>query len=478
MIVVWGLLALLAVLLTVILVRAASFKPATESKAEPLSLAVDEDAAIRRFADLIRFRTVSSTDKRREDPKEFRKLRDYLIASYPDVTAACTREDVGDRGILYRWKGREEGSPSVLMAHYDVVPADTSQWREPPFDGVIRDGELWGRGTLDTKGTLHGIMEAAQAMIRRGFVPEHDVYLAFGGDEEILGTGASDIVALLQKRGITPAFVLDEGGAIVERAFPGVTKPAAVVGIAEKGTACVELTAKGKGGHASAPLPRQALGCLGRALDRLQTHPMPFTLTKPALELFDTLGRHSTFPYRVIFANLWCFGPLLNLICKQSGGEMNALVRTTCALTMAQGSDAFNVLPAQAKASVNLRLICTDDIDRAMARMKKIIADENVTLRLIAGENASRVSATHDEPWNRLDEAIRAAYPGTVVTPYLMLASSDSRHYSKICDHVFRFSGMPLTREQRGLIHNADERLPVSQVKDTVAFYASLLARC
>jgi len=474
----WLLLLALIAFVAVLLIRTAAFKPAEKPAVEKADYPVDEDAAIRRFQELIRFPTVSHMDEAQENAKAFTDLQQYLTTAYPNVTAACPREILGRRGMLYRWQGKCSDNPSVLMAHYDVVPVEESEWQEPPFSGIIKDGELWGRGTLDTKGTMHGILEAAEMLIARGFVPQNDVYFAFGGDEEIFGGDAPAITAELQKRGIQPAFVLDEGGAIVENVFPGVTKPAAVIGIAEKGAVCVDITAKGHGGHASAPPASQAMGRLGRALSKLEKKPMPFTLTKPALEMFDVMGRESTFLFRLIFANLWCFAPVLSLICRLSGGELNALVRTTCALTMAQGSKAYNVLPTQATAGVNLRLICGDTIESAMSRMEKIIGDDSITLKYVSGENASRISETGDEAWNRLESAISAAYPGVIVSPYLMLAGSDSRHYSKFCDHVFRFSGMPLTKEQRGLIHNANERIPVSLIKGTVTFFAAVLERC
>lgn len=478
MIALWIALAALLVLIAVLVIRAAAFKPAPKAPVAPAAYPVDETAATTRFQELIRFRTVSNMDPSLEDAAEFTQLQEYLTTAYPAVTAACPREILGRRGMLYRWQGKSDKNPSVLMAHYDVVPVEEAEWQEPPFSGLIKDGELWGRGTLDTKGTMHGILEAAEMLISQGFVPKNDVYFAFGGDEEIFGGDAPAIVQELQKRGIQPAFVLDEGGAIVENVFPGVKKPAAVIGIAEKGAICVDVTAKGKGGHASAPPTRQAMGRLGRALHRLETKAMPFTLTKPALEMFDVMGRESTFLFKLIFANLWFFAPVLNLICKMSGGELNALVRTTCALTMAQGSKAYNVLPTQATAGVNLRLICGDTIETAMARMQKIIKDDSVSLQYVSGENPSRVSQTGDEAWHRLEEAISAAYPGVIVSPYLMLAGSDSRHYSKICDHVFRFSGMPLSKEQRGLIHNANERIPLNLIKDTISFFAAVLERC
>lgn len=475
---VWLLLGLLVLWLAVIVVRALQFKPYPMEKTEAENFPVDEKRALERFQAMIRLKTVSYPDEKLEDPQTFADFQKLLAEAYPAVTKTCPREILGRRGMLYHWKGKSSAKPSVLMAHYDVVPVNENEWQEPPFGAVVKDGELWGRGTLDTKGTLHGVMEAAEMLIGQGFVPENDVYFAFGGDEEIFGGDAPAIVEELKKRGIHPEFVLDEGGAIVDGVFPGVSKSAALIGTAEKGTVSVDMTASGKGGHASAPASRQALGILGRALSRIQDHAMPFTLTPPAREMFDILGRESSFGYKLLFANLWCFGPLLDLVCRRSGGELNALVRTTCALTMAQGSKAFNVLPSTAHAGINLRLISGDTIEAAIARLKTIVDDPSVEVKLVSGGEPSTVSQTGDEPWNRLKSAIGAAYPGVLVSPYLMLAGSDSRHYGPISEHVYRFSGMPMSKEQRGLIHNANERIPVAQLKDTICFFAEVMKRC
>lgn len=471
----WIVCIVVAAFLAVIVIRAALFRPKHEKAVREDLVDVNEEAALERLQQMIRLRTVSYPDASKEDSQAFLDFQALLNDAYPAVAKACPREILGRRGMLYHWKGKSDRQPSVLMAHYDVVPVKEEEWSQPPFSAVCKDGELWGRGTLDTKGTLHGVMEAAEILISQGFVPENDIYLAFGGDEEIFGGDAPSIVEELHKRGIHPAFVLDEGGAIVQNVFPGVSKSAALIGTAEKGAICVDLVAKGKGGHASAPAKRQALGTLGRALCRVQAHAMPFTLTKPAREMFDILGRESTFGYKLLFANLWCFSPLLNLVCKASGGELNALVRTTCALTMAEGSKAYNVLPSAATAGINLRLVSGDTIEAATERLQRIIGDDQVEVRFVSGENPSAVSLTGDEPWNRLKAAIGAAYPGVLVSPYLMLAGSDSRHYGKISEHVYRFSGMPLSKEQRGLIHNANERIPVSHLKPTIQFYAQVM---
>ena len=476
--VLWILLALILVFLAIIVARALAFQPKSEPKVENVPFPVDAEKAASHLRQMVRLKTVSSRDDSQVDLKEFEKFQALLKELYPNVYRACEYERVSKHGILLKWSGRSAQSPSVLMAHYDVVPVNEAEWEEPPFEGVIKDGELWGRGTLDTKCTLLGVMEAAESLIERGFVPANDVYFAFGGDEECMGGDAPAIVDELERRGVRPAFVLDEGGAIVENVFPGVKEPAALIGIAEKGSAFVDITAKGKGGHASAPPAKQSVGLLARALERLASHPMPFTMTPPAAEMFDLMGRHSTFALKLIFANPWCFRPVLNMICKASGGEMNALVRTTCALTRLHGADAYNVLPNESRAGVNLRVICGETIPQAQARMERIISDKDVSVTVVDGNNPSPISPTNGEPWERLGAAIRQTYPGVLVSPYLMLACSDSRHYCRICQNVYRFSGMPLSKEQRGMLHNRNERIPLKLLPDTVAFFGRVLLRC
>ena len=469
------LLVFLAVFFMVLTVRAVQFRPLETDSPQPMLIAVEEDAAAKRLQAMIRLRTISDLDDTQVDQQAFADFRALLPSLYPKVHEVCSREMIGAHGMLYIWKGSSSDEPSVFMSHYDVVPVNEADWEEPPFSGNIKNGELWGRGTLDTKGTLHGILEAAEILLAQGFTPKNDIYFAFGGDEEIMGKDAPAIVETLKSRGITPAFVLDEGGAVVDGVFPGVKRSAAMVGIAEKGSVFMDITATGKGGHASAPPTQQSLLTLSRALERLARKPMPFTLTKSAVEMFNVLGRHSSFGYKLIFANLWCFAPLLDWICRKSGGELNALVRTTCAFTRMKASEAYNVLPTSATAGLNLRLISGDTAQAVKARMERIIGDPSVTLTIRQGMEASKISDTYDDSWNRLDSAIRQTYPEALVTPYLMLAASDSRHYCQISDHVLRFSGMPLSKEQRGLIHNANERIPLDYLKNTIGFFARVL---
>lgn len=474
----WILIIALILLIAVLLARAARFTPKPEAAVPASEEKVDRAKAVEHLQRLIRCRTVSYRDKAMEDEKSFAELEALLPELFPHVHAQCGFEKLGSRSLLFHWKGKSEGEPAVLMAHYDVVPVNEDAWAKPAFDGVIENDVLWGRGTLDTKGTFLGVLEAADNLIAEGFQPEHDLYFAFAGDEEVSGEGAPTIVRWFQERGVTPAFVLDEGGAVVENVFPGVKTPCALIGTGEKGPLDVKLTLDSAGGHSSTPPPHTPVGELAKAVARVEDHPFPFTLTPPAAEMFDTLGRRSTFLYRLIFANLWCFKPVLSLICKKSGGELNALVRTTVAFTQMQGGAASNVLPPHAWVGANLRLIGDETVESAKAYLEKTIANGKIKVEVVYGMNPSRISRTDTEEWQKLSAAIRGTWTDAVVSPYLMLACSDSRHYGAISDRVYRFSAMALTKEERGLIHSNNERIPLEKIEQTVAFYQRLMRTC
>ena len=335
----------IGLLLAVILLRAVFFTPKKQPPVSNEAITFDKDAAVTALQELIKCKTISYNDPALEDDGEFKKLIAKLPGLYPRVFDVCSFQELPDRAILLRWPGKSESAPTVLMAHYDVVPVDESKWEKPPFAGIIENGVLWGRGTLDTKVTMNGALSAANHLIAQGFTPENDIYFAFSGGEEINGKGAANIVEYFIKHHIQPALVVDEGGGVVEKVFPGVKEPCGLIGIAEKGMINVQYSVKSGGGHASAPPVKTPLTTLSQACLSIIKHPFKMHLTKPAAEMFDTLGRHSGFALKLVFANLWLFKPVLDMICKSSGGEMNALVRTTTAFTQAQGSDARNVIP-------------------------------------------------------------------------------------------------------------------------------------
>ena len=474
----WIVVAIIALFVAVLLIRAAMFRPApqTDEAVEPVDF--DREAAIDALAELVRCRTISYSDHSLEDDAEFEKLIGLLPKLYPNVVKTCPMQRMEDRALLFRWQGKSNGAPSVLMAHYDVVPIEEDKWTKPAFDALIENGLMWGRGTLDTKVTFNGILFAAENLIKQGFVPENDIYFAFSGGEEVNGKGASNIVDWFEANGIVPEMVLDEGGGVVENVFPGVKAPCAVVGIAEKGMLNLKYSINSGGGHASAPAPKTPIGKLAKAVTRLEKKPFKSHLTKPVLEMFDTLGRHSTFLYRIIFANLWCFKGVLDLICKKSGGELNALVRTTVAFTQMSGSKAPNVIPPTAWMVSNSRLNPMDSVESAVEYIRSVIDDKDIGLEVGEHMEPSPISRTDCIGWQRVASAAARTWQGSIVSPYLMVQCSDSRHYGRISDRVYRFSAMDLTKEERGCIHGNDEHIRLEVIGRAVEFFYRVIKQC
>ncbi|MBQ6947373.1 MAG: M20/M25/M40 family metallo-hydrolase, partial [Clostridia bacterium] len=281
-----------------------------------------------------------------------------------------------------------------------------------------------------------------------------------------------------EDNGITPALVVDEGGAVVENVFPGVKAPCGMVGIAEKGMINVRYSVRSGGGHASAPKPKTPVDTLASACCKLVRKPFKSHLTAPAAKMFDTLGRHSTFLYRMIFANLWLFYPVLDMLCKKTGGELNALMRTTVAFTQMNGSSAPNVIPPAASMVSNIRLNPQDTVESAMAYIRKTIDDDSVELEVMHGMDPSRISRTDCPAWDKVAGAVASTWKGCLVSPYLMVQCSDSRHYGRISDRVYRFSAMDLTAEERATIHGNNERIRLETVCKAVEFFIRLMRQC
>ena len=471
----WIILGLIVVFIVVVMERTILFVPEKREKVEAEEISLDEDKIVKDMVAMIRCKTVSNRDSKLVDWDEFEKFEAEIKMRFPKLFEIAKFEKVGKTGLLFQITGKSSASPSVCMAHYDVVPVEEEGWSKPAFDGLIEDNLIWGRGTLDTKGTLCGVLEAVEMLLKEGYEPKNDLYLAFSGEEEIDGESCKEIVAYLEGHGVKPAIVLDEGGAVVENVFPGVEKECALIGVAEKGSVSVDFTLESNGGHASTPPVKTVMGQLSRAVVNVEKHPFRRQMTKPVQDIFDILGRESSFLYRMIFANLWCFGPLLDVYARISGGEMNALMRTTVAVTKMEGSKAYNVMPSKGSMGLNMRLLGDDTVDSAMAYLKKVIKNDKIEATVVSGMNPSPVSDINCMEYTKLKEAIHMTWPDAVVSPYMMMACSDSRHYCRITDRVYRFSAMKLSKEERGMIHGNDERIPIPTLVKTVEFYVRLL---
>lgn len=490
----WTIISLLAAFVAILLIRAALFKPVQKCPGAVAALqhlsASDRLVFAERFAEMLCCRTIhperAGEDWSPDDYSEFVRFRDLLEKYYPLVHQQLKRELVMGHSLLYHWPGRSSDQPMVLMAHYDVVPAEAEQWSFPPFAGIIDNDKIWGRGSLDTKCTLFGALEAAEKHLAEGFIPAQDIYFAFGHDEETMGSGAPAIVELLKSRNIKPAAVLDEGGAIVTGVFPGGKKPIAAVGLSEKGLTDIEVVLEGSGGHASTPGRITPLAVLSKIILRLDKKPFPAFMPGEVKEMFNILGRHMPFGLKIVFANLWCFKPLLLAALPLIGRELNALCRTTSVFTMAEASKAANVIPDRVRAVANIRLSASDTCDSALdylteqARQASLSARQSddplkLSVKRIYGHNPSPSTSPDSEAYRKLARVVSSVFHDTLVTPYIMLGASDSRHFCAICDNVLRFSPVKMSREELRSIHGVNEYISIDQLQGVVDFYYNFI---
>ncbi len=322
------------------------------------------------------------------------------------------------------------------------------------------------------------MLESVEELLKRGFTPKHDIYLSFGGDEETRGESTPFIVEYFEKNNIEIGMVLDEGGAVVNGVFPGVKQSIAVVGTSEKGIMDLHFDMKSGGGHASTPPKHTVVGKLSKAMVKMENHTFKMRLSGAGQEMLETLAKESILPVRVIFANLWLFSPLLSLATKLMGGDLNAIVRTTFALTMMQGSDTPNVIPPSASMIANLRIIPGETVDSVIETAQKVVNNKDINIYATDYFNPSINSDTSCAGYKKLQQTIEETWDNTIASPYLMLACSDSRHYSRISDKVFRFSAMELSKEERGYIHGHNERISIDNLIKTVVFYIRLMKKC
>ncbi len=434
---------------------------------------------VERFRALLQIPTISRLDTGMTQWQHFERFVTLLPRLYPGVHKSLEREIVAEHSLLYRWAGKSAEAPTVLLAHYDVVAASDERWEHPPFAAELvetPDGtELWARGALDDKGALVSILEAVERCVADGLVPANDIYLSFGHDEETVGTGSQAIVALLASRGIRPAMVVDEGGAVVENIFPGVSGPIAVVGVSEKGITSVELSVVQDGGHASTPPRLSATARLARAIVRLNAAPFRARFSKTNLEMIRTVGAHARQPYRWLFTNQWLTRGILLALFSRLGDETRAMVRTTAVVTRLSGSDAENALAEKATATVNMRVAVGSTVDESVAHIRRSIRDDRVEVTARNPSEPSPISPTVGPQWDAVRRAIETTFTGVIVTPYIQLGASDSRHFTGICDSVYRFTPFEMSLAERGTLHAVNERIRVDTWLRGIEFYAALI---
>lgn len=477
-----GLLSVFLLLVIVLVVRAVT-ATSVQPPVVPLTVPeVDADAAAARLAESVRFRTIAAPAGQPFEPAPFVAYHEWLDATFPAVRDGLLKEVVAGHSLLYTWKGMDPSLPPLLLlAHQDVVPVEEStlaDWEQPPFDGVVADGWIWGRGTLDDKVSMVAILEAIEGLWSRGFQPKRTVILAFGHDEEVAGEGAKAMADLLGKRGVAPMLVLDEGLAVTHGIVPGLTQPAALVGLAEKGYLSVELSVEGEGGHSSMPPPHTAVGVLAEAVTRLEANPMPSRLEGPLREMLVSLGPEMGFVNRLVFRNLWLLGGVVRGQLEASYST-NASIRTTTAVTMFQGGVKENVLPQEAKAVVNFRIFPGETREDVLRHVEATIADDRVSVRPMGGIGGDPPPiSTMDSPgWQQLTSTVRQAYPDAVVAPGMSVGATDARRYAGLSDSVYRFSPIRLHKDRgdTGRIHGTNERVSVENYAEAVRFYGQLI---
>jgi carboxypeptidase PM20D1 len=460
--------------------HATAARPEPAAPATPATASVDADRLAARLAEAIRFRTVSVPVAGVDAGVEFAGFHAWIARSFPRVGAGLAREVVAGRSLLYSWQGTDASlRPLVLLSHQDVVPAEEgagSPWRHPPFAGVVEDGFVFGRGAVDDKAGVVGLLEACEHLLAAGFAPARSVILAFGHDEENSGDeGAAALAALLRERDVVPELVLDEGGFVTTGIAPGARRPVALVGTAEKGAAYVELSVRNDGpAHSSSPARDNPVALLARALVRIDQQPWPTRLVPATRTLLEALAPETSGALRFALSNLWLAGPLVRWRLAQSPGT-NALVRTTAVGTRLVGGIKDSAIPDVARASVSVRILPGDSVAGVVEGLRERIADPRVEVRPLRTREPSPTSPADSEAFALVRRSIEQVFPDAAVAPGLFTGGTDARYYVGLTPNVFRFLPLRASLEDLRGVHGTDERIAVAAYADAVRFYVRLI---
>ena len=459
--------------------RAAKFVPEKKDWGELSEEKVDVAKACEHLSKAISIPTVSYPEKEKVDFSQFDKFHDFLDEAFPLIHEKLEKEIIEEASLIYHWKGsRSDLDPIALLAHQDVVPISKGtedDWTHPGFSG-FNDGEfIWGRGALDMKNHLMGVMEAVETLLEEGFEPERDVYLLFGQDEEVVANengGAKSIMETLKARGIHLDCVIDEGGAMLPVDIKGVlnNKHLCGIGIAEKGYADFEISINAKGGHSSQPPKHSAAGILAQAIRDLENHQFDAELRPFLVDLFTNIGKNCTYPVRLITCNLPALKPLMKTVMKQIPPAAS-MIRTTTGVTMLSGSPAANVLPQKASATVNFRMmpgVSTQDVEN---HIHKVIRNKDIEVTCLKKKEASAISPTDSRSFKIIEKLCMQESKDNIVAPYLVMGGTDACTYAPICENIYRYSPYRAGVDLLLCTHGTNERIPVSSIGPGVAFF-------
>jgi carboxypeptidase PM20D1 len=470
---------LLLVLIGVIAYKSVTFKSRQVTRnGTPKVFPIDENA-LKHLSEAIRFETVSYDDGHR-DTTAFDKLLSYVDSTYPLVQKNLELTSINHFTRVYKWKGKDAAQkPVLLYAHYDVVPVEEvnrSDWKREPFGGEVAEGYLWGRGAIDDKVSVIGILEAAEKLLAADFVPARDVYFVFGHDEEIGGNdGAAFAAKYLEEQKVQTEFHLDEGGLVSNGIVPNMQKPVVLIGTAEKGYMTLELTAKLKGGHSSKPAKETSIQVLSTAIEKLRNHPFPKTSAVAVRDFITYVGPEMPQPLKTVFANAWLFKPVILSVYEKSA-EGNAMIRTTMVPTVFNAGVKENLIPGSASVKINCRILTDETAKSVVERIKKIIDDPRIEVKEMDNTfEPSKTTPTASSGFKLLQKISAEIYPDAVVTPFLDIGSTDSKHFDKLGGDVLRFLPVQMDAEILGTFHGVNERVKTEHYMQTIEFYKLLL---
>ena len=459
------LLLLIAVVRTLLMPNKRSDYAAPEADARAMLLA-------QKLSKMIQYDTTSHANVHEEE--KFLGFHKVLEELFPLVHEKLER-NVIDGNLLYYWKGKSSEKPILLMSHQDVVPAE-GEWLHEPFSGDIADGKVWGRGASDTKCSVMAFFEAVEELLREGYTPDCDVYLASSCTEEWAGDGAPKIVEELKRRGVELFIVCDEGGGIISEPIGGIKGNFAMVGVFEKGKADVKFTARSTGGHASAPAKNTPIARLAAFVNEVETHtPFKRKFLPEVSAMFARLAPYAPFGLKLVMGNLWLFAPIMKPVLGKISAQAGAMLQTTIAFTMQSGSDAYNVLPQEATLGANMRFIPHQGEKESLEIIKALAAKHGLETEIVHSNDYTEPVDINGEAFKLVEKVIGETFPGLPVSPYVMTGATDAQFYQPICPSCIRFAPVIYGPEQMKGMHGLNENIEYNCLPGAVSFYQNLI---